>query len=240
MAVPIVSEMRTTVRDRTVTNSTLNQPITDVEILRELNEAYTDIWEYFGLSTTQAAHATLWTPSPPVAGNFVFAGQVANIKEILRVFRSTTAGSVGVTAADFELDRIELTEMMYRRRVSDLYADPQCYALERPDAAGVAADVGKIRLHLWPDIGTTVYYLPAHYVKTKTALSADSDSPDVPELLARDISLIAAARLCPAASRTDDVYASIVSDISERTRNAMEGATRAWLEPKRRPGEATT
>lgn len=237
MAVPILADLRTAVRDYTVTNVTVDPPISDAVALRTLNDAYADIWEATGSSATKAAHATLWTPSPPVAGNFIFAGAVANIKEVLRIFRSTTVGSVGSTAADFELDRMELSEMNFRRRSADIYPDPIAYALERSEPAA-AADVGKLTLHIYPDIGSTVYYLPAHYVKTKTDLSADADVPDLTELLARDVALLAAVRLAPRVGRPE-LVGDLEKQFSERTREAFRGRDRAWLNPKLKPDEVT-
>lgn len=237
LSVLTLTEITDYALDRLQANVATDAPFTTAQINRQINDAYADIWDLTGTSVTKANHATLWTPSPAVSGTLLLTGVLANFKELLHVFLSTTVSSVGTTAGDVELTRMELPEILYRRNSTALYGNTVGYAVERPEAAA-AADVGKTNLHLWPASSATQYF-PAHYIKTKTDLSTGTDVPDVTELESRDIALIAAARLAPLSGRAE-LVPSLLADVSERTQVAMQAKFRALLEPKQKPQEVTT
>lgn len=236
MAILLLSEIRTLALNRLQANVSTDAPVTTAQLDEQINDSYSELWEVAGASTKKSTHATLWTPSPAVAGTLALAGQVSNFKELLRVYLSGTVGSVGQTAGDVELDRMEMAELMYRRRTSDLYGNTVAYAVERlePDAA---ADIGKITIQLWPAASATQYF-PAHYVRNRTTLVNASDVPDVTEGESRDIALMAAMKLAPLVGR-QELVPGIIADITQKTRSALDSKFRALLEPRRKPDEVT-
>lgn len=237
MAVLTLLDIQNLALDRLVSNVAVDAPIVTAELNRAIDDAYSDLWEIGGASVKQSTHATLWTPSPATVGIFTLTGVVANFREMLRVFRSTTVGSIGLTLGDVELDRMEVSEIMFRRNSADLYDDTAGYAVEKWEPSA-AADVGKINLHLWPPAKTTQYY-PAHYVRDRTTISGATDKPDVTEGESRDIAYMAAIQLAPAVGRAE-LVPSLIAEVSAKTRNALDAKFRALLEPRRRELERTT
>lgn len=237
MSILTLADIRNLALDRVNANVATDAPVSTTELDRQINDAYSELWEVGGASVKQSTHATLWTPSPAVAGTITLVGQVANFKEMLRVFLSSTVGSTGFTTGDIELERMEVSELMFRRNTTALYGDTVAYAIEKWEPSA-AADVGKINLHLWPPALGTQYY-PAHYVRNYTTISGATDVPDVTEGESRDIALMAAMKLAPLLGRSE-LVPGLIADISQKTRSALDSKFRALLEPRRRPEEVTT
>lgn len=245
MSIQTVADIRTHVLIRLQSNTATDPPV-DMSTATEagmviMNSTYRLLKDLSGTSTTKSTHATLWTPSPATVGTILLTGAIATVKELLRVFISSTVGSTGLEtdpAVTYELDKMELSELQYRRRTSDFYGQTVAYAEERPEPAAVA-DVQKINLHLWPQVQTASRYFPAHYVKTQTDLVNASDVPDLTEAEQDDLVFITAARIAPLIDRTDLVE-GLLADVSQTTQTALGAKLRKLNEPRKHPDEILT
>jgi len=140
---------------------------------------------------------------------------------------TATARSFSPSSSTNELERAELSEIEWlRSNGSGLggYAAPKIYAVSRQETA-TPAGVNKVVLDVYP--GVAALYFPVHYIPQFTPIdSATVTTPDVNDLLSRDIALMAAARMAPLVGRAE-LVPSIVTDVSERTRHALERKEKA-------------
>lgn len=226
MAVLAYSALQNLFLDRAGANVTTDAPVSAAEIARFLNEAYADVWEISGGSIKSVASATAWTSAQTATG--VVVGILTDINEVIRMWASTTSGSVGVSTDDNELDRVELSHVQWLRKSSltGTYARPKVYALTRL-ATTTPASVGLLRLDYWPSV--TGFYFPMEYQPQFTEIDSSTvTTPDVNDLESRDIGLLAAARLAPLIGRAE-LVPSILADVSERTAKALERKMAALL-----------
>ena len=138
------------------------------------------------------------------------------------------------TAGAIELDRVELSEIEWRRANTagfPTYLAPKLYALTRiASPTGVAATVNLLQLDYWP--GVAGYYFPMHYAGQFVEIdSAVVQVPDLNDTEARDGGLICAARLAALLNRTEFVP-SILADVSMRTQEALARKLRAMLDAR--------
>jgi hypothetical protein len=178
------------------------------------------------------ASATAWATSPTSGVTGVNVGLLTDIAEVLDLFYSTTSGSVGETAGDKALDRVEREQIMFRRRAGTAfgtYAIPKLYSItETLQTAATAAGTNLVQADIWP--GVSGIYLPLHYRPQFTpSAGGASEVPDLTDLLTRDLELLAAAAMAPKVGRAEFVP-SIMQRVSDRTRQALERKASAGSE----------
>ena len=202
------------------------------ETSADLNDAYSSMWEMWGGSITKAASATLWTVSPTAGTTGILLSSLTTISEILHLWSNTSSStSVGGEVGDSELDRVDLSEVLfYRARygASPPYTVPKIYAVSM-QATSTAADVGKLRVDYWPGIAST--YFPAWYVPHFTALAATTDVPDLPDLAQRDLAHLAAFNRAPLIGRSD-LLPGIAAKFSEKTQLLLKRRIEAKLDAR--------
>ncbi len=222
MAVLTVAQSDDLIKDRAGFNVSVDSPVSAAELLRFQNEAYADMWEIEGGSRKVVAHATAWSVSPTADTSGVLVGILADINEILRVWQSSTSGSVGDTAGDVELiGPVDLARIRWERSKGTalgIYTGTKIWAATRM-ATTTAADVNKMRLDVYP--GVSGAYYPIEYIPQFTPVTTGTDVYDLTDLGSRDLVLLAALKIVPLLGRSE-LYAGIANDISERTRLALE------------------
>lgn len=231
MAVLTYSALSDLVLDRVQANTSTDAPISAAEMARMLNDSYAVVWQISGGSVKSVASATAWTPAQSSGTTGVATGLLTDIEEIIHAWATTTSGSTGGGATDFEMDRVELSQVeFYRRNTGQgTYAVPKMYAITRL-ATTTPADVNKVRLDYYP--GVTGLYFPIEYVPQFTPIdSVTITTPDCNDLESRDIALIAAMRFAPLLGRAELVPA-IAMDVSEATQKALERKWSALMQGK--------
>lgn len=231
MAVLIYSELAILAQERAgvYVSSGVDSPVDPTALARYLNDAYASVYEISGARIKTVASATAWTTASTATG--VVAGILTDVADVIRVWASTTSGSVGQSTGDVEIERVELSEIHARRSMSGLptYLVPKLYAVHRK-ATTTVADVNKLQLDYWPSV--TGFYLPTQYAAQFTPIdSATVTTPDVNDIESRDIALLAAARIAPLAGNAE-LVPSILADLSSNTQAALQRKLRAMLDAK--------
>ena len=157
------------------------------------------------------ASATAWTNAQTAAG--VVSGILTDIRRVLRIWASTTAGSTGLSDDDSEVKIVPLNRIQYLRsggRVTPGSTERPLECAITPLGTTTQADIGKRRLDYWP-MGSG-YYFPIEYFKQFTPIAtADVDSTskslDLSDLGSRLLPLLAARRKAPLIGRPDLVPA---------------------------------
>lgn len=232
MAVLIYSEISDLFLDDLQANVATDAPFTAAEIARALNDAYALIWEASGGAPIRATAGTLWNEAPTADTKGILTGKLTSVEEITHLYVSADVGSVGDSAADAELERAELSEIIWRRRNTaglGTYGTPKLYALVRTHTV-TPADVNKLRCEFWP--AKSGVYLPAEYVPQFTAIdSATVTTPAVNDLESRDIAHLAALMKAPLVGRAE-LAPGIAALLSERTQARLERKLSALMEGK--------
>lgn len=233
MAVLTYANLKNLAFDRAQVNVTTDAPVSDTEFARFINEAYSDVWQISGGRPKTVASATAWTSANSATGQVT--GILTDVEDIIHVWASTTSGSVGTSAGDTELDRVELSYIMALRADGvglPTYAattPPKVYALSRK-ATTTPASVNLLQLDYWPSV--TGFFLPIMYVPQFTEIdSATVTTPDVNDLESRDIGLLCAARIAQMVQR-NDLVPGILADVSMRTQAALARKMAALMDGK--------
>jgi hypothetical protein len=209
-------------------SSGVDAPVDSTALARFINSAYAAIYEASGSRLKTVASATAWTTAQTATGQV--AGVLTDIADVLHVWASTVSGSVGISSGDVEIERAELSEVLYLRGNSSgmpTYLVPKKYAVSRLSTTTVA-DVNKLQLDYWP--GVTGFYLPTAYARQFAPIDAATvTTPDVNDLESRDIALLAAAQIAPIAGRAEFVPA-ILADLSNNTQLTQARRIRAMLD----------
>ncbi len=210
-------------------SSGVDSPVDPTALARFINDAYASIYEISGARMLTVASATAWTTAQSATG--VVAGILTDVADVIRVWASTTSGSVGQSSGDVELDRVELSVIHGMRSNSGMptYLVPKLYAVHRK-ATVTPASVNLLQLDYWPNV--TGFYLPTQYAKQFAPIdSVTVTVPDVNDIESRDIPLLAAARIAPLGGRAE-LVPSILADLSSNTQAALERKIRALLDAK--------
>lgn len=224
MATLIYAEIEDLVLDALQANVTVDKPVATgagSELLRQINDAYSQVWELSGGGILTATSAVAWSVAQTADTKGRATGLLTNIDEILHVWSSTTAGSVGDIAGDVEIKPTDLAEIHHLRQASGqpTYTSPKLYCFTRLRTA-VDADVNKGRLDFWP--GISGIYLPIEYTPMFTLLNATTiTTPDVNDIESRDIAYLAAISIAPLVGRAE-LAPSIALKVSEKTRLGLE------------------
>lgn len=231
MAVLTYAELAILAQERAgvYVSSGVDSPVDATALARFLNDAYASVYELSGTRIKTVASATAWTTAQSATG--VVAGILTDIADVIRVWASTTSGSVGQSTGDVELDRVELSYIHHLRQSSGYptYLVPKCYAVSRK-ATTTAADVNKLQLDYWPSV--TGFYLPTQYAAQFTPIdSVTVTTPDVNDLESRDIALLAAMRIAPLVGRHELVPA-ITADLSSVGQQIAARRERAMVDAK--------
>lgn len=227
MATLTETEIIALIKDALVIDVSTDVPVDATTLRRAINDAYAMVWEISGGARKKVASATAWTSAQTATG--VVQGLLTDINRIESLFASTTAGSVGETAGDRELERAELSYLQYLRQSYGVgsvdYSVPKLYAVTRIQTV-TPADVGKHQLDYWP--GSTGFYFPVHYLPQFALLSDAVTTPDVNDLESRDIGWIAAAKLAPGVGRAE-LAPGILMNVSDLTAKALDRKLTALL-----------
>ena len=236
MAVLNFAALQNLFLDELQANVATDAPFTAAEIARFLNDAYADVWEASGGAIKNVASATAWTSAHTATG--VVTGILTDIREITRIWASTTSASVGVSSGDNELDRAELSMIQWLRKsaLTGAYDRPKCYAATRL-ATVTPSSVGIHRLDYWPSV--IGYYLPTEYIPQLTEIdSVTVTTPDVNDIESRDIGLLAAARGAPLIGRAE-LVPSIMARVTSKAGLAIIRKRAAMLSGDQDREEAT-
>ena len=231
MAVLVYSELAILAQERAgvYVSSGVDSPVDATALARFLNDAYRSIYAITGARMKTVESSTAWTSANTATG--VVAGIPTDIEDVIRVWASTTSGSVGQSANDAELDRVELSVIHSMRSNPGMptYLVPKLYAVSRK-RTDTPADVNKLQLDYWPSV--TGFYLPTQYAAQFTPIDAVTvTTPDVNDLESTDIALLAAARIAPLAGRSE-LVPSILADLSANTQAALARQIKAMLDSK--------
>ena len=231
MAVLTYSELAILAQERAgvYVSSGVDSPVDATALARFLNDAYASIYAISGARMKTVASASAWTTAQSATG--VVAGTLTDAEDVIRVWASTTSGSVGQSPNDVELDRVELSVIHSMRSNTGMptYLVPKLYAVHRK-ATITVADVNKLQLDYWPSV--TGFYLPTQYAAQFAPIDAATvTTPDVNDLESRDIALLAAARIAPIVGRQEFVP-SILADLSANTQAALARQIRAMMDAK--------
>ncbi len=232
MATPDYATLEAIALDAMQCNVATDAPFTTAEKLRDFNEAYATMWQIEGGRVTSINHADAWaTATIDSTGSLV--SDVTDIEEVLFAWVSTTQASIGTTAGDLLLDRVERDEIMWHRNRSlgGTYLVPKLFSIEQISAAtGGTHDttVNRVRLDMYPAVATVNLYLPIRYRATFTPLTngANDTVPELTDLGARDAALLWAAACAPRAGRAE-LVPGIMSRVSDRTTQVLERKQRA-------------
>jgi hypothetical protein len=234
VAVLVYSAIKNLAFDRAGVNVTTDAPISDTVFARFVNDAYADVYAISGSRIKNVASATAWTSAQTATG--VVTGILTDVEELLHVYASGTSGSVGVTAGDSELDKVEASfgEYLRHSNATGTYAVPKFYWIDRL-ATATPASVGLLTLNYWP--GVTGFYLPIKYAAQFTEIdSATVTTPDVNDLESRDIGLLTAVRICQDQDHYERVP-GIIADISQRTAELLQRKLAAMMHAKQDDAE---
>src|SRR3990172_3583186 len=220
ISVLTAAEISDIMLDRANANAAVDAPLVTAERFRFMNEAYADVWEIEGGAAKRATHANAWNEASDDGTGFL-TGKLTEIGEILRVWSSGTAGSVGRTNGDIELVKADPPPINYLPSWGGLavgsatpigqvgeYATPKVYCAYRHDSAAVAANANKFDMEAWPAL--TGRYYPIEYVLQFVPLAADADVPNLTDVGSRDVALLAAARIAPLVDRGDLVQSILL------------------------------
>lgn len=231
MAVLLFSEIANLAKDCAQVNVSTDAPIDATVLARWINEAYGLVWSQSGGRFKTVASATAWTSAQTATGQVT--GILTDVEDIRHVWASTTSGSVGVSANDVELEKAELSEILYLRGSASAgfptYLVPKKYAVVRK-ATVTPASVNLLQLEYWPSV--TGFYLPIQYVPQFTQIdSATVTTPDVNDLESYDIGYLTGAKIAVRFQRGDLVPA-ILADLSAGTQASIERKLTAFLDAK--------
>lgn len=132
--------------------------------------------------------------------------------EVIRVTYNGVNSST--TTGTTEMERIELTNMLRLISVdAQTTGTPSMWALERIQSA---SGPGLIRIYIRPGPTTNHVYFGAHVKKWVTALSGDTDKPDVADPDAYRIALLAASEVAWLLGKPPDFVQGIISEVGDK------------------------
>lgn len=228
MAVLLFSEISDLALDRAQVNVSTDPAFTAAVIARHINDAYADIWEISGGGIISAGHSTIWETYDTSAYS-TKASITARIGEIVRVYETTSSTATG--SADVAvplLQRVEQERILYLHHgPAPAYTSGKLYSITRIDEVDETR-IPRFRLDVYPIIAGSFY--PIDYIPQRTDIDAATNTqPSCNDIESRDIALLTAARLAPLAGR-HDLVPSILMDVSERTRAALDRKVRSLMD----------
>jgi hypothetical protein len=229
MAVLLYSEIRDRALDRIQANVATDPAFTSAEEARHINEAYADIYEISGGGIVSASHTTIWEVYVNLVTFSTKASISSRIGTVVHLYAATAAVDTAETALYPMLERVEQSRIKYLNRNSDLiYSTPQCYSITRIDETDETR-IPRLRLDIFPNYVAGFFY-PIDYIPQFTEIdSATNTQPSVSDIESRDIALLAAARMAPLIGASE-LVPSIVMDLSERTRAALDRKLKALMD----------
>jgi len=230
VAVLLYSEISDRALDRIQANVATDPPFTAAEIGRHINEAYADVFEISGGGVLQASHAAVWTVNVSGIGSFVNS-VLHTISEIVTCCAAVAGSTTCGKSTDVPLDRVEFSKISALRAAAGLgsYLRTKVYSIRRLDSA-TPGDIPSIGLDVWPYVAAD--FFPVDYIPLfQTISAAGVTTPSVSDIESRDISLLAAARMAPLIGRAE-LVPSIIMDVSERTKKALDRKLSALLDAR--------
>lgn len=228
MAVLTYTEISNLALDALQANVATDAPFTAAELLRYINDAYNMLWEESGGGIKVAKGSTLWVTQPDSSG--ALTGKTTDINEITHLW-ALTADNFGGAAGDVELEKVDSSELFWRRAHSGVgtYTVPKIYAVSRL-ATATDADVNKVQVDIYP--AAAGRYYPAEYVPQFTPLdNATITVPDLNDTESRDVAFVAALWMAPAVGRAE-LVPGISARVSERTAKIIARRTSAQVAGK--------
>ena len=228
MPVLLYTEISDLALDRAQVNVSTDPAFSAAVIARHINDAYADVWEISGGGILSATHTTIWEAYDTNA--FSTKASITNrIGEIVRVYEATSNSVTGHSDTTLPLlQRVEQERILYLHHgAAPSYSETKLYSVTRIDEVDETR-IPRLRLDVYPIIASR--FFPIDYIPQRTDIdSATNTQPSCTDLESRDIALLTAARLAPLAGR-HDLVPSILMDVSERTRAALDRKIRSLMD----------
>lgn len=232
MAVLLYSEIQDIALDRAQANVTVDGPFAAAEIARHINEAWADIYEISGGGVISADHTTIWEAFDTLAFS-TKASISSRIREVVRLYPTANAAHTGGASANYKpIEKLTQERVLYLQRRGSLAAlygsAAKCFSITRIDETDETR-IPRLRLDVFP-LGSTSF--ATDYIPQFFAIDAVTNTqPSCTDLESRDIPLLAAMRMAPLNGRAE-LVPSIASDVSDRTKAALEAKFRALLDAR--------
>ena len=190
--------------------------VTDAVLLRHVNDVYS-AWKVASddrprLFTATQSGLTL------AVNDRSKTTSLANIRQVLRIWRASSAGSTGTGSGD-SLEWLEPWELISLQNELTDTGTPEKFSVERI-GTDTEADQGKILFRFHPIPSTTFFYALEALVEP-AAFTGSSDAPDLQDAECYGVYRVVAARIAPTMGYDDGYIDQIWRGVPELMQQAL-------------------
>lgn len=223
------SVLRAAAREKSGDSDSTNYVTTDANALVLWNDMYARYQQFFprvrSLTATQTGLTT-------VIGQFYFDTTLKTIKKILRLWQTSSAGSV---TPGLDLEKVEPWEMFLSLGEDSVPATPTKFSyIDLGTDTGASVGFKRVYFHPLP-VAVKTYAALAEV--EGASLTADADIPDLTEGEAYGLTSLLAARLAKSMGQPQDFVDDLLREIPDTMSQAL-GIKQERLAPRNRPNEA--